>query len=328
MGIKELGSFLNKNCPQAIYNIKLSDKGGQIAAIDTSLYFYKFKYSHGQYFLEKFIEMINRLKINKIRPIFIFDGAPPCEKLKTISERKDKKTEYKELVIYLKNKMSECGTLEEKYTIQENINKINKRIIYVTKDDIQKLKILLNHLNISFIHKNVEADLISSKLCSSGIVDMVFSEDMDHLTSGTKYLIRDFNVKNNIATCYDLHKIKEGLDIDHMQFINLCILFGCDYIKRIKGLGTVSSFKLIKQFNTIEDMLDNIKKKLVVKSDYIDNYKKAQTIFLNEDININNEDIIQFPIFEKQRENAITYLKQNTTLSEKKILNRINNILI
>ena len=104
MGIKELGSFLNKNCPQAIYNIKLSDKGGQIAAIDTSLYFYKFKYSHGQYFLEKFIEMINRLKINKIRPIFIFDGAPPCEKLKTISERKDKKTEYKELVIYLKNK--------------------------------------------------------------------------------------------------------------------------------------------------------------------------------------------------------------------------------
>ena len=61
---------------------------------------------------------------------------------------------------------------------------------------------------------------------------MVISEDMDHLTSGTKYLIRDFNIKNNIAKCYDLEKIKELLKINHDEFINLCILFGCDYLKK------------------------------------------------------------------------------------------------
>ena len=70
MGIKELGSFLQKNCPDAIYDIKLSDKPNTYLTIDTSLFMYKFKYSNGENFLVKFVEMINRFKINKITPLF------------------------------------------------------------------------------------------------------------------------------------------------------------------------------------------------------------------------------------------------------------------
>ena len=44
MGIKELGSFLNKNCPSAIYDINLKDKQHTKVAIDTTLFIYKFKY--------------------------------------------------------------------------------------------------------------------------------------------------------------------------------------------------------------------------------------------------------------------------------------------
>ena len=91
MGIKELGSFLQKNCPEAIYDIKLNEKQNAYATIDTSLFMYKFKYSNGENFLVKFVEMINRLKINKITPIFVFDGEPPSEKCETIESRKEKK---------------------------------------------------------------------------------------------------------------------------------------------------------------------------------------------------------------------------------------------
>lgn len=340
MGIKELGSFLQKNCPDAIYDIKLNENKNKYVSIDTSLFMYKFKYSNGENFLVKFVDMINRFKINNITPIFIFDGEPPSEKLETIENRKEKKNEYKEQLYILNQKKDSVKDINEIQNIDEQITKLKKKIIYVTKENIIQLKYLLGILNIPYIHENNEADLISSKLSSSNIVSMVISEDMDHLTNGTKYLIRDFNINNNIAKCYDLEKIKEKLSLTHIQFINLCVLFGCDYIKRIKGLGTVSSYNIIKNCDTneIETLVEQIKstKKVDIPNNYISEFKKAVKIFKNEDINLDNItiynaklencNIISNPVFDNQKQNAIIYLKKYTNLSDRKIINRISNI--
>ena len=348
MGIKELGSFLLKNCPDAIYDIKLHQNLHQhhnqnqpkYVTIDTSLFIYKFKYSNGENFLVKFVEMINRFKINNITPIFIFDGPPPSEKLKTIEARKEQKNEYKEQLCNLNKKKVSLNDVNEIKIIDELIKKLNKKIIYVTKENINQLQYLFSILNIPYIHENTEADLISSKLSSSNIVNMVISEDMDHLTNGTKFLIRDFNINNNIAKCYDLKKIEEQLSITHIQFINLCVLFGCDYIKRIKGLGTVSSYNIIKGVgsNEIEEILEKIKstKKVTIPNDYILKFKNAVKIFKNEDINLENitihnaklenGKIIINPIFDNQKQNALIYLTKYTNLSNRKIINRISNI--
>jgi flap endonuclease-1 len=333
MGIKELGSFLQRECPEAIYNLKLNERKGKKCAVDVSLFLYKFKYSLGENFLEKFIELINRFKINDITPIFVFDGCPPKEKIETINERKDKKNEYKELVKTLKEKQEHLGedsTYEEKENINKEIDKLNRKIIYVTKENISQLKYMLDLLNIKYIHKQCEADLINSKLCSEGLVDMVISEDMDHLTSGTKYLMRDFNVNNNNVKCYDLEKIKEKLGLSKEKWIELCILFGCDYIKRIKGLGTVSSYKYIKQNQDkdIQEILNIIKKSknLDIPENYLEDFNKAKSIFLNESINVDENDVKTDCVFDNQKNNVIVYLKKYTKLSDRKIKNRVNNI--
>jgi flap endonuclease-1 len=340
MGIKELGSFLQKNCPEAIYDIKLSDSKDKYVTIDTSLFMYKFKYSNGENFLVKFVEMINRFKINNITPIFVFDGEPPTEKCDTIESRKEKKNEYKEQLNVLSEQKNNSISLEQQNIIDEQIKKLKKKIIYVTKENINQLKYLLSMLNIPYIHENIEADLISSKLSSSNIVNMVISEDMDHLTNGTQYLIRDFNVNNNIATCYDLIKIKTKLNLTNIQFINLCVLFGCDYVKRIKGLGTVSSFSVINnvESNNIEDILAKIKqtKNIDIPEKYIEDFNNAVKIFKNEDIDLENitihnasllnNKIVLNQLFDNSKKNAFLYLKKNTNLSERKINNRITNI--
>ena len=364
MGIKELGTFLNNKCPNAIYDIKLSDKScdkscdksnnkscdksnnkynnksNTYIAVDTSLFMYKFKYSNGEKFIIKFIEMINRLKINKITPIFIFDGAPPLEKIETIEKRKKKKNEYKEQLSILNEQKNNSKNIDDLYNINEQIKKLNKKIIYVTKDNIKQLKYLLNILNIPYIHENIEADLISSKLSSSNILTMVLSEDMDHLTNGTQYLIRDFNVNNNVAKCYDLEKIKNILEINNIQFINLCVLFGCDYLKRIKGLGTISSFNIIKTLQSydIEEIIKRIKqtKNVIIPENYISEFNKAVSIFKNENINLEkiiihnaklqDNKIVLNPLFDNSEKNAYDYLKKYTNLSETKIRNRLSNI--
>lgn len=340
MGIKELGSFLEKNCPSAIYEIRFNEKKNTIVSIDTSLFMYKFKYSNGENFLVKFIEMINRFKVNKITPIFVFDGEPPTEKSETIENRKEKKNEYKTQLQELNQKKDSIDDVNEIKSINDQIKKLNKKIIYVTKENINQLKYLLNILNIPYIHENMEADLINSKLSSSGIIDMVISEDMDHLTSGTKYLIRNFNINNNVATCYDLESIKTHLNLSHEKFINLCILFGCDYLKRIRGMGTVSSFNIIKNIetNNVEDILTKIKatKNVTISPNYVDEFNKSIKIFKNEDVILENISIQNAQIkdgkivcnqlFDNQKKNAYTYLKKYTNFSDRKINNRIFNI--
>lgn len=42
------------------------------------------------------------------------------------------------------------------------------------------------------------------------------------------------------------------------QFIDLCILLGCDYCGTIKGIGPKRAIDLIKLHGSIEEILDNI----------------------------------------------------------------------
>ena len=45
------------------------------------------------------------------------------------------------------------------------------------------------------------------------------------------------------------------------EFIDLCILCGCDYTKNIGGIGPVKAYKFIKEEKTIERVLDILEKK-------------------------------------------------------------------
>ena len=79
MGIKELNTFLLKHTPNSIREISLMELSGKKVAIDTSIFLYRFKYKNGN-LRKKFLEQINRLRINNITPIYIFDEKPPIEK--------------------------------------------------------------------------------------------------------------------------------------------------------------------------------------------------------------------------------------------------------
>jgi len=40
------------------------------------------------------------------------------------------------------------------------------------------------------------------------------------------------------------------------EFVDLCILCGCDYTEWLEGVGPVTAFKLIKEHKTIEKVLE------------------------------------------------------------------------
>ena len=43
-----------------------------------------------------------------------------------------------------------------------------------------------------------------------------------------------------------LKKFLECLELTHEKWIDLCILFGCDYLKRIRGMVQIQVINLLK----------------------------------------------------------------------------------
>jgi flap endonuclease-1 len=46
------------------------------------------------------------------------------------------------------------------------------------------------------------------------------------------------------------------LDLTNEEFIDMCILCGCDYASKIEGIGPVKAYKFIKEFGTIEKLIE------------------------------------------------------------------------
>jgi flap endonuclease-1 len=81
---------------------------------------------------------------------------------------------------------------------------------------------------------------------------------MDCLTFGSSFMLRGFNSKKEPLTQIDLKIMLQDFEMTMDEFIDLCILCGCDYTKNIGGIGPARAFKLIKEESTIENVLAKI----------------------------------------------------------------------
>ena len=88
------------------------------------------------------------------------------------------------------------------------------------------------------------------------------TEDMDCLTFATPVLLRKMTFAKDAKAeiqVLDYAKAVAGLNITHAQFVDLCILLGCDYCDSIRGIGPVSGLKLIREHKSIEAVLKHLK---------------------------------------------------------------------
>ena len=289
MGIKNLNLLLSSKCNCAINQRNLSSYNGMIIGIDLSIFLYKYLYGNNDH-IEGLTRLILRLLKNNIIPVFIFDGKPPKEKEDTILERKLKKEfmhmkkEIMELVLGQRNEtyeniknnineyisnhnqtfnMNDDQILElvnkNDNDIQEDIEKIKKKIIHVKSIHIKNAKHLFDLFGISYIEAPCEAETLLAYMSKNNYIDGCITEDMDILASGGRIFLKNFSAEKNFIEEYCLEGILENLQLNQSQFIDLCILCGCDYTQKIYGMGCLNAYKLIKKHNTIENVLEYIK---------------------------------------------------------------------
>uniref|UniRef100_A0A3Q2WHN7 Zgc:110269 n=1 Tax=Haplochromis burtoni TaxID=8153 RepID=A0A3Q2WHN7_HAPBU len=139
---------------------------------------------------------------------------------------------------------------------------------------------LLKYLGVPVIQAPGDAEALCAQLVREGTVHAVASEDMDTLPFGANILIRQLNAKKDEVIEYSLPKLLEKLQIGRKEFVDLCILLGCDYCEKIPGLGPKRALTLIQKHHTIEDVVLHINR----KTHPVPNmwkYREARKIFLD-----------------------------------------------
>ena len=93
------------------------------------------------------------------------------------------------------------------------------------------------------------------------------SEDMDTLTFNAPILYRHLTfseAKKQPISEISLQLALEGLEMKMSQFIDLCILLGCDYLEPIKGIGPKSALKLVREYGDLKGVVEHLREKYVI----------------------------------------------------------------
>jgi flap endonuclease-1 len=281
MGIKGLTQLIKQNSPESIETSTLHKLSGKTVGIDASLFMYKMlinvRRSNNSYFTNKdgkivshirgiFYKTTNYLAVN-ITPIYIFDGKPPENKGDVLKQRSDKVTNAK-------------TQMENSELTEEQKNNLEKQTVRLTKEYIDDIKQLLDLMGVSYVQANGEAEAYASEMCRQGMIDYVVTEDMDTLAFGCPRMIRtclDKSIKrSDVISIIDLESILKNFNVTYDQFIDICIMCGCDYCENIPRVGNKSAFNLIKKYGSIEQVLPNLRN---IPEDYEQKYKDSRRLF-------------------------------------------------
>jgi flap endonuclease-1 len=323
MGIKNLNSFITKYAKDGITDINISTLSGKAIAIDTSIFMYKFMYSHK--FIDSFIQQIYHFRTFKITPIYIFDGQPPQEKQDILDERKEVKNKNETKINDLELKIEQCEDIEMKKKLKKDLVFLKRKCINITKEDIKNLKNVFDILGVNYIQPNCEADLICCELFKNNKVYACMSNDMDFLASGAGLLLRNYNLSNNLQK-YNLNIILQKLNFTYDKFVDFCILCGCDYTCKIPRMGSERAFEAIKNYNDIENIIENLGNKYKVPNNF--EYKKARQLLKNMDSNLADSVLENFEIknhikFGDLTSEGIDYIHGLTKYSRDLLVNKI-----
>ena len=110
---------------------------------------------------------------NGVKPVYVFDGKPPNMKAGEMEKRRKKRDAANAAL----DKAKEDKNFDE-------IDKQNRRLVEVTDNHVDDIKVLLNHMGVPYVVAPCEAEAQCAEMSKAGEVYAVATEDMDALTFG------------------------------------------------------------------------------------------------------------------------------------------------
>lgn len=287
MGIDGLTKFLKSKAPKCIHTITYDDLGKPgiipvVYAVDVSSYLFASQYnkinkSIGNH-IREFFEMIACAHQHNYFLVFVFDGDTHGEaKAETIGERTNNRERQRTKIKTLMSELQiDISGDEEQILINRCYEYINnpehftpkclelrdvlKNYIVLQASHFSDLKTLFDLSGQPYLQAIGEADHMIATLAKEGLIDGVFSEDLDMLTHGIPALIRGVTTgrSTGILSLFKLTDILAELKLTMTQFVELCILCGCDYAPTITGIGPVKGHALLLKYGSINNIIKEL----------------------------------------------------------------------
>lgn len=277
MGVRKLNKFLidkrlinEYQTLEEYINIIRSDPSRNnrfdnkiVIAIDFWLYMHKFLHSsRSTNIVIAFFNQIIRFLNLGIIPIYIADGYVPVEKEEEhndrILNREKQINKIHELDLEIQGFNDKYQNISEDDGFTSDLDLIHKRDVLLknvkraTKDEIDEIIKVFDIMNISFVRAQYEADALCTLLYREKMITACLSDDMDMLALGCGSTIR---IEKGKIIEYDLKYILESLELNQEQFIDLCIIFGCGYLKHTIRVDTESAYIMIRESGNLLDAL-------------------------------------------------------------------------
>ena len=119
-------------------------------------------------------------------------------------------------------------------------------------------------------------------------------------------------------------KILEGFEMNRDQFIDLCILLGCDYCDKIRGIGPKNAIKLVQEHKSIDKILENIDtKKFTVPENWV--YEGARQLFKQPEVTPASD--IELKWEKPDEEGLVKFMAEDNGFAEDRIRNAAKKLL-
>eukprot|EP01132_Coremiostelium_polycephalum_P003234 gene3234-4048_t len=330
MGIKKLTDLIEDNAPGCIKNNQIKNYFGRIIAIDASSSLYQFLIamhtdtmssltnsegettSHLQGMFYRTIKLIT----HGIKPVYVFDGSAPVLKSGELAKRYARRKEAQQSL----SEATEIGTSEE-------VTKFAKRTISVSRKQNQDCIKLLQLMGVPIIQAPCEAEAQCAELTKSGMVWATASEDMDSLTLGSSVLLRRlfFSEARKLPILeFKLSSVLEDLKLSQDEFIDLCILLGCDYCETIKGIGPKRAIELIQKHRTLEEIIKHLDKSKYPIPEFFP-YQEVRELFKSPKVTPSGE-IPAFQWNEPDIDGLMEFLVKEMGFSEERVQQGIDKL--
>lgn len=186
---------------------------------------------------------------------FVFDGAPPVEKLAEIGRRREIKAKYERE----REEAVARGDLDAAYSKATMTSRL-------TRDMVAEARELLRLLGLPVIQAPSEGEAQAAHMAKTGRAWAAVSKDYDTLLFSAPRLLRFLTIGGKeflpskgvfrplVPEVLDLSAQLARWSITREGLIDLALLIGTDFNDGVHGIGPKKALKLVQQHGRIEDM--------------------------------------------------------------------------
>ncbi len=192
-----------------------------------------------------------------IRPVYVFDGPPPDFKRRTLEERRAiKEKAEREWVEALARGDFRAAWAKAVQT---------SRLTPSMADDAKRL---LDLMGVPWVQAPSEGEAQAAHMAARGDVWAAASQDYDSLLFGSPRLVRNVTITGRRyyrkrpgyyrlePELIVLEELLSSLGITREQLVDMALLMGTDYNEGVRGVGPVRALKLIKEYGSLERVLE------------------------------------------------------------------------